>query len=444
MPSDLISIGSSGARAARTALDVTSQNIANAATTGYVRRSVGMAEVAAGNLAGSQDASLSGVRISGVVRQADGFRQAEARRTSSDLARADAELTGLQAVEAAVENAGVFNAIVGFEGALQQLAGDTLNPSLRASALERGRTVSSSFNIAATQLENIGNTLRLESADGVSHVNRQMQALADLNVKLVRTQPGSGGQAVLLDQRDALLQSLSETIGISAHISADQSVEIRIGSASGSVLLAGTTVQPISQIVNGDGTIGFAVGGQVANIAAGALAGKAQALTAVAEASARLDLVANALASATNTAQASGADIGGNAGLPMFAGADAKTLTLSITSGSQIATAPAGAGANSLDGSNLALLRSMVTNQGLAGQADSMLFDVSATVAGRKVTQSALSAMAQSASTALNEQSAVDLDKEAADLIRYQQAFQASARIIQVASTIFDTLLAAR
>jgi len=38
----------------------------------------------------------------------------------------------------------------------------------------------------------------------------------------------------------------------------------------------------------------------------------------------------------------------------------------------------------------------------------------------------------------------VDLDTEAANLIRLQQAFEANSRIIQVASDLFDTILGLR
>jgi flagellar hook-associated protein FlgK len=40
--------------------------------------------------------------------------------------------------------------------------------------------------------------------------------------------------------------------------------------------------------------------------------------------------------------------------------------------------------------------------------------------------------------------SGVSLDEEAADLIRFQQAYQASAQIIQVASKLFDSILNVR
>jgi flagellar hook-associated protein 1 FlgK len=38
----------------------------------------------------------------------------------------------------------------------------------------------------------------------------------------------------------------------------------------------------------------------------------------------------------------------------------------------------------------------------------------------------------------------VSLDKEAADLIRYQQAYQAAAKVLQVASQLFDSVLQVR
>ena len=39
--------------------------------------------------------------------------------------------------------------------------------------------------------------------------------------------------------------------------------------------------------------------------------------------------------------------------------------------------------------------------------------------------------------------SGVNLDEEAVDLTRYQQAYQAMARVIETANTLFDSVLAA-
>ena len=167
MASDLIAIASSGARAARAALDVSAQNIANAATPGYVRRSIELSEVAGTRTSSTQsDVSLAGVRIAGITRNADAFRQADVRRTTSDTARANAELAGLAHIESSVENSGIYNALTGFESALQQLGPDPTNASLRSAVIEQGRTLAGSFRIAAQELASVSKGLRFDAAAG--------------------------------------------------------------------------------------------------------------------------------------------------------------------------------------------------------------------------------------------------------------------------------------
>ena len=157
--------------------------------------------------------------------------------------------------------------------------------------------------------------------------------------------------------------------------------------------------------------------------------------------SARLDSAALSIASTINAAQANGVALDGSTGQPIFSGTTASTLTVSMTSGAGLATAPAGSPANERNQQNLQDLRDALVSANPSAEVNSILFDVSSKVAGRTVTQGALETIASSARIALEEQSGVDLDNEAANLIRYQQAFQASGRAMQVASDIFDTLL---
>jgi flagellar hook-associated protein 1 FlgK len=58
-----------------------------------------------------------------------------------------------------------------------------------------------------------------------------------------------------------------------------------------------------------------------------------------------------------------------------------------------------------------------------------------------EVNGNAADAMLSSATNAQQGVSGVNLDEEATNLMRYQQAYQAAGKIMQVASTIFDTLL---
>ncbi len=445
MPSDLISIARSGAQAARIALDVTAQNIANASSEGYVRRSVRLEEVAsAGGLGRIGDVSLSGVRLDRVIRNADLFRQAEVRRTGSDAARAGAEVAGLENIEAAVEQSNVYASIVRFEGSLQQLASDPVDPSLRSSVIEEARTMTRTMNIAATSLDAAGHALRFEAANGVEQVNLLTGELARVNLRLARASDASSDQTALLDQRDSLLQRLSTFADITATISTDETVEVRLGGSAGPQMVSGGSATPLAMASAANGTISFTLGGNPATVSAGALAGKAQALVKLAGVHASLDAIAAGIMATVNAAQASGAALDGSAGQPLFAGSTAGTIALAFENGALIATAPAGAGAGSRDPGNLGALRTALAAADPSGVMDGLIFDISGAVAGRKVTRDALESIASGARIALETQSGVDLDQEAVNLIRYQQAFQASGRAIQVAATLFETLLAIR
>ena len=58
-----------------------------------------------------------------------------------------------------------------------------------------------------------------------------------------------------------------------------------------------------------------------------------------------------------------------------------------------------------------------------------------------QVTSEAQGAVLEQAQTAQQSYSGVNLDEEAANLIRFQQAYQACGKMLQIASTLFDTLL---
>lgn len=445
MASDLLSIAVTGAKAARTALDVTAQNIANASTDGYIRRSVSLEEVSsAGGIGQTGDVSLSGVRVDGIVRNADLFRQAEVRRTGADAARANAEVSALENIEAAVEQSNVFSTISAFESSLLQLVSDPVDPSLRTAVVEDARTMTRAFNIASTSLDAVGEIVRFEAADGVSQVNILAGELARVNLRLARASSASSDQTTLLDQRDLLLQKLSELVDINTTISNDQTVEVRIGGAAGPQLVMGGTSYSFGMATAADGTISFTLDGNPVTTTSGSLTGKSQALVKLAQIDTDLDTIAANLISTINTVQGNGVALDGSAGQPMLSGTGAADIGLAFQDGSLLATAPSGAGANSRDPANLNALRTALASSDPAGAMDALIFDISSTVAGRTVTRDALQSIANTASIALQSQAGVDLDQEAVNLIRFQQAFQASGRVMQVAKDIFDTLLSIR
>lgn len=442
MASDLLSIAASGARAARSALDVTAQNIANASSDGYVRRSLRIEEVSASGGAGRiGDISLSGARVAEIRRNADAFLQGEVRRTSGDLQRANVELSGLQNMESALEQSGVFTAVVEFEAVLQQLSSDPVDPSRRAAVVAEASTLANKFNITASGFDAVGDGLRFDAEAEVNDANIIGAELARVNLRLTRAGSGSSDRAALLDQRDQLLERLGGFSSLTTSFAADGTVAVSLGSNPPRSFVQGGTAGTLTSATAADGTLSFAVDGQAMTPGSGSLEGASLALTELASLRQRLDTVATGIADTVNNAQAAGVALDGTQGQPIFAGTTAGTLRVVMTGGAGLATAPAGAAAGSRDDSNLNALRQSLTALDPAQQLNGVLFDVSSKVAGRAVTQSALDTIATSARISLEQQSGVDLDTEAANLIRFQQAFQASGRAMQAASDIFDTLL---
>ena len=446
MASDLLSIGLSGAKAARIGLDVTAQNIANAATDGYVRRSVGLTEVAStGYNQNTRDVSLSGVRVDRIMRNADAFRQSEVRRTGSDTARANAEVTGLGNVESALEQSGIYGAITGFESALQKLKEDPVDTSLRASVIEAGRTMSATFQIAAKELGAVGKGLQFEASDGVTQVNRIAGELARTNLRLARAADASSDQTALLDQRDKLLADLSQFGDITSSLAQDGSVTVTLGSSTPATpLVSGGDTVALAMTTTANGTASYTLDGNALMLGGGSLAGQQLALGKRAQLADDLDNLAKAVVTTVNNAHGNGTDRNGDPGADLFSGDSAATIALATGDPAKIATAPANAPKDSRDAGNLEALRSALDGADPAGRMDAILFDVSASVSGRTVTRDALATISSAAKTALAAQTGVDLDTEGVNLVRYQQAFQASGRVMQVAASLFDSLLQIR
>lgn len=446
MASDLLSIGLSGAKAARIGLDVTAQNIANAGTEGYVRRTIGLTEVATtGYNQSVRDVSLSGVRVEKIVRNADAFRQSEVRRTGSDTARADAEVNGLGNIESALEQSGVYPAITGFESALQKLKEDPVDTSLRSSVIEAARTMTATFQIASKEMDAVGKGLQFEAADGVTQVNRIAGELARTNLRLARAADASSDQTALLDQRDKLLADLSQYGDIGTTLAQDGSVTVTLGSVTPATpLVSGGSTTTLAMTTAADGTISYTLGGNALGLSGGSLAGQQLALGKLTQLHGDLDTLAGSIVATINAAQGGGTDRDGNPGADLLTGSSAATIALATGNPAKIATAPSGAPKNSRDAGNLDALRSALAAADPAGKMDAILFDISATVSGRTVTRDALATISDAAKTALAAQTGVNLDAEGVNLVRYQQAFQASGRVMQVAASIFDSLLQIR
>ena len=446
MPGSIFQIGRSGAAANRASLELTAQNIANANNPDYARRTLSERELVGVSVSGQS--TLGGVRIDGITRFDSAIVQQQARSSAGELARADAELSTLRDTELALEQSRLFEGLVEFEAVLTQLEGNPLEPALRINTLESARQLASTFQFANSTLATARGQAQQSVAVGLDEANLQAAELTRINQSLTNAVDGTAGQASLLDARDAALRSLSEQVGIEASFDERGLVTVRVSDGSGTpgpILVDGFTSNALTTTTAADGTLSFDIGGVAVAPASGALAGYAAALDAQADYQSQLDAIAADTIARSNAAQASGADANGNPGQPLFSGTSAGDIELALTTANQLATAPAGSPVGSTNTTNLAsLVASIGADDGPIARTDTLLLGLSSRIAAQDVTRTGLAAIAENAQATLLTETGVDLDTEAADLVRLQQAFEANSRVMQVATEIFDTILGLR
>jgi len=86
------------------------------------------------------------------------------------------------------------------------------------------------------------------------------------------------------------------------------------------------------------------------------------------------------------------------------------------------------------------LQKTRVTADGktIGGAYNDLVGNISNVASQAKIAQQALQVVNQQAEQSRDKVSGVNLDEEAADLVRFQQAYQAAAKTMQIASQLFD------
>lgn len=443
--SDILSIGASGVRAYQTALTTVSENIANAGDPAYTRRTAAIREL---GVPGSKTVSFNGLgsTVAGVVRASDPFAQASVRSANADLARTQSGTVWLERIESALTGANLGTQMTAFFAAGTSLAAEPTSSALRASMLSAADSVATAFGATARTLDEASTELDGRAQLATDELNRLAQGLLKVNQGLGRTPPGTAAAAQLADQRDQLLEEMSALTDLSVSQDPAGRALVRVGGTTGPLLvdaqeagevrfLRSGSVTALS-VTRNDGQASFApTGGALAGLAEGA-----QRLTAARE---QLDAIATDFVEQVNTLQAAGDDLNGTPGAAMFAaGATPSDFTVSLADGSGIAAAARGGGQR--DASNLAALATLRTSEGYEAKLGALVTDNAATLKQRNLVSDAQTAILDGAVTAREQISGVNLNSEAIDLVRFQQAYQASSRVIQAARDIFQSILEIR
>lgn len=556
----LLSTGVSALNTSQTSLATVGHNISNVNTEGYSRQRVNQVTLPA-NFAGSQYIG-SGVTVGSIERIYNEFLSVQVRTFTSQQAQheAFAEVAGQISTVLGSSTSSLAGGLEAFFNAANAVANDPTSIAARQVLLSEGQSLANRFKTLDNQLTQIDSQLDGQLAVSITEINVITEGIAELNVAIINLSTGSGGQPNdLLDQRDELINRLSEYTSVSTLQDDLGAISIFVG--SGQALVVGSTqtdLTTITDLSTDPSRLGVGYGPNAieitAEISGGSLGGILQVRGEVIDsAKAELNALATNLIDNANTIHQQGVTLDGNIGgnlfgpippattvagagtifvaisdprdvaaafparvttnvnatgtgsieissiessppitLPLFGvGADiqftfdatnnqytvtdgvnntiiaydpavdsGKTFSLTAPfveltvklSGVPADTDQYAIGNNTAVGDNrnaLALgdLRSEkilgAGTQSLADAYDILIADVATRTNRADINQQTQQGLLEQTQARFDSISGVNLDEEAANLIRFQQAYQAASQIITVSNTVFNSLLQA-
>jgi flagellar hook-associated protein 1 FlgK len=430
-----------GLLAQQRSLDTTSHNIANASTPGFSRQEAVLTaapatDVPAGMLQHGGGAQIgAGVDVQAYRRVRDNFLDLQFRGQNSVLGEQNAKSEALDRAELTLaepgEN-GISKRLSEFWDAWSALAGSPSDPAAQGALLAKGAALADAFASVKSQLE-LGKAdaaaeyadLTRASGPGVApgEIEATARELAGLNDTIKKFVTAGDTPNDLMDKRDALLDKLAGYGQVSTTANADGTIDVAFGGVAAPPLVAGS-------VVNWSGPpAGWTPGGRL-----GGLLSISQPGGAMDSFVTELDTIANTVITNVNAALAvDGAP-------PFFSGNSADTMA--VDPAAKAAPGTLGGGPGAAADENSAARRVEALRGGAGDQSyRSFVARMGTEVADADRKTANAQVLVDSVEDRRQSVAGVSLDEEMSNLVRFQRAYQASARAMSTMDEMLDVLI---
>lgn len=487
----------SGVEAAEEELDTTGENIANDDTPDYEKQTVQLSPSAPTTIAGNGGHYQlgNGVSVTGVTNTSDAYLDTAWRSQNSSSNAATTLQTYMEQIQAALGNtseddSGVTYALQQFWASWTDLSSDSdpTSGSGQQAVVSDGENLASQLNALANELTGSNSASIVSQADSQyddllaapsesnsagGEVYQDASEINSLNKEIAAATGGDENVNTLIDQRNEYIDDLSSLGNVSTTSNEDGTVTVYFGGVTSQALVS----DPTTDTTGGDGNdfsswstaftgelsdadsasdAATAVGGTLgaliglAGISDGTIATSANISDtdtlqgSLGEVMTSLNTTASDLASEVNSVFTSNGYTDADDFFVADDGTDTVTaanIAVSSTYTSDPDSLPVGtSGAGSGD-TTVAIAES----ENAGGTADSdygsfveMVGDLAQSAEQNESTQSALSTQI---TNQRDSAEGVDLDEEMSNLIQEQQAYEASAKVMNAFSTVMDSLM---
>jgi flagellar hook-associated protein 1 len=453
----LLDVGRTALAAQQQAIAVTGNNIANVNTPGYSRQQINLEQ----SEAVSSNGSLIGRGVQAnrqIERIYDQFIESQLVNEKQNYGRWETQKDGLAKVELLFDETsgyGINNALSNFWNSWQDLANNPTGQVERTTLVANSGFLSDTFNGMAEDLDKLQAESDTAVQNLVDEINPISEQIADLNIKIASIE-GTGNTAnQYRDKRDLLLKDLSEKIDINYFEDGNSFVHVMVGNGKPLVdngnswqLETQTNTTTGMQDVYWVDTAGNAQD-ITSEIEGGNLKGQLEVRdNYIPGYLSRLDDLAGEIITQVNSLHTSGYGADGvSTGYDFFSGTDARTISVSADIQGDSGLIAAAQAIDSVgDARNAAAIADLQDAATMSGSSfqdyyASLVSDVGSHAQESNVYYDYQDSMLTQMQSYREEVSGVSLDEEMVNLVKFQNAYAAAAKMVSTVDRLLDTLI---
>ncbi len=461
---DALNAGRTSLSTNQKAIEIVGNNVANVNTEGYSRQDAELMQVPAVNFG---DFFIGqGVTVSDVSRDYSSFITRQLQESVIAYGEESGKSNALTELERLfnVSEDNLASEINDFFDAWQEL---TTNPSgqvERDMVVQRGKLLGDAFAQMTDEMDTIVQNINTEIIGAVETINEQLEEVAKLNERIQLIEANGQSANASRDQRDLVVQQLSETLGVQTYTDSKGMVGVHL--PGGLPLVQGNVAMSISAVSTGtDVSLQLEIAGVTRDLDSSQLGGEFKGMFEIRDdfiggLQEDLDTLAIDLTSAVNdlhmngyyTDPATGTAATGQlffndiTALPPDVHAS-RSIAMAFTDSNYVAAAGQPDAAPG-DNENALLIAALETTHTVGATDDNFdaYFSQMVSTVGIEASRNDLALSgAEDATVQLQNLrdgfSGVSLEEEMIDLIQYQRGFESSAKFLSTVDEMMAALL---
>lgn len=430
------------------AMDITSHNVANASNEDYTRQRVKFAtenpETTANFIWGT------GVKLSDVERVRSSLIDAQLRNSYANYYNNEQEsllLSQVEQVFSEPSDLGISNIMTEFFNSWNKLSVSANSMSLRYEVVQSAQQLTDRIKLVYDNLNAISYDSMRNFSDKVDSVNSKLQQIQQLNVQVVEAAAVGLSANDIMDQRDKLIDELSQMANVSVITDSTGAANVSIGGIQ--ALDASGYIEFETREINGSLTMVIKGTDTSVTLSGGELCGISTVYSKrVPEYLETLDEISNKLMETVNQIHSTGYTLEENpvSGLDFFESYSDGDLVINpdiLNDAAKIAISKDGTEGNgelAADIANIATAK-VLNGLTLGDNYSRMISKLGNDKQNADNISESTNLVIEQLEVQKGSISGVSLDEEMTNIIKFQRSYDASARLITVADEMLETII---